>query len=302
MTAPRALCVVAFVWLYAAVFSFTPILLPINRYVPERFLTSCSFDSEEPCPGFLPGSLLCPRVGAVLFLHVYDTYVIHVHDSRNHLLDSQLHRQPCPSSADNFIDSLVLHLQTTSSTALSFICSTTSSTALSFICSNHDTLSHRISSTALSFSADSSNFLLCHFMTALSFICRNFIDSLVLHLQTNSLTALSFICIQLHRSLVLHLQTTSSTALSFICSQLHDSLVFHLHTTSSTALSFICRLKLHRTACPSSAEQTSSTALSFICETHFFRQPCPSSSGHFIDSLVLHLQTTLLAALFFIFK
>ncbi|GFS28861.1 opsin, ultraviolet-sensitive [Nephila pilipes] len=43
MTGKRALFRVLFVWSYAGVFSFTP-LFGINRYVPEGFLTSCSFD------------------------------------------------------------------------------------------------------------------------------------------------------------------------------------------------------------------------------------------------------------------
>ncbi|GFS48637.1 opsin, ultraviolet-sensitive [Trichonephila inaurata madagascariensis] len=43
MTRNRALIMVLSVWLYSAVFSFTP-LFGLNRYVPEGFLTSCSFD------------------------------------------------------------------------------------------------------------------------------------------------------------------------------------------------------------------------------------------------------------------
>ncbi|GFU41359.1 opsin-2 [Nephila pilipes] len=43
MNSKRALCRILFVWLYSATFSFTP-LFGINGYVPEGFLTSCSFD------------------------------------------------------------------------------------------------------------------------------------------------------------------------------------------------------------------------------------------------------------------
>ncbi|GFS87844.1 opsin, ultraviolet-sensitive [Nephila pilipes] len=43
MTRNRALFRVVFVWTYSAIFSFTP-LLGLNRYVPEGYLTSCSFD------------------------------------------------------------------------------------------------------------------------------------------------------------------------------------------------------------------------------------------------------------------
>ncbi|GFW03999.1 rhodopsin [Trichonephila clavipes] len=43
MTRNRALIMAFSVWLYSAVFSFAP-LFGLNRYVPEGFLTSCSFD------------------------------------------------------------------------------------------------------------------------------------------------------------------------------------------------------------------------------------------------------------------
>ncbi|GFY68782.1 rhodopsin [Trichonephila inaurata madagascariensis] len=43
MTRKRALIMALSIWLYSAVFSFTP-LFGLNRYVPEGFLTSCSFD------------------------------------------------------------------------------------------------------------------------------------------------------------------------------------------------------------------------------------------------------------------
>ncbi|XP_054706728.1 opsin, ultraviolet-sensitive-like, partial [Uloborus diversus] len=43
MTKSRALIIVISIWIYALVFSSMP-LFGINRYVPEGFLTSCSFD------------------------------------------------------------------------------------------------------------------------------------------------------------------------------------------------------------------------------------------------------------------
>ncbi|GFW03972.1 rhodopsin [Trichonephila clavipes] len=43
MTRNRALIMALSIWLYSAVFSFAP-LFGLNRYVPEGFLTSCSFD------------------------------------------------------------------------------------------------------------------------------------------------------------------------------------------------------------------------------------------------------------------
>ncbi|KAG8191749.1 hypothetical protein JTE90_008812 [Oedothorax gibbosus] len=43
MTKKKAILMVIFVWVYSSVFSFMP-LVGINRYVPEGFLTSCSFD------------------------------------------------------------------------------------------------------------------------------------------------------------------------------------------------------------------------------------------------------------------
>lgn len=43
MTRSRALCIVAFIWVYSSIFSFMPVF-GINQYVPEGFLTSCSFN------------------------------------------------------------------------------------------------------------------------------------------------------------------------------------------------------------------------------------------------------------------
>lgn len=43
MTRSRALCIVGFIWIYSSVFSFMPVF-GINQYVPEGFLTSCSFN------------------------------------------------------------------------------------------------------------------------------------------------------------------------------------------------------------------------------------------------------------------
>lgn len=43
MTRSRALCIVGFIWIYSSIFSFMP-LFGINEYVPEGFLTSCSFN------------------------------------------------------------------------------------------------------------------------------------------------------------------------------------------------------------------------------------------------------------------
>lgn len=43
MTRSRALCLVGFIWVYSSIFSFMPVF-GINQYVPEGFLTSCSFD------------------------------------------------------------------------------------------------------------------------------------------------------------------------------------------------------------------------------------------------------------------
>lgn len=43
MTRSRALCIVVFIWIYSSTFSFLPVF-GINQYVPEGFLTSCSFN------------------------------------------------------------------------------------------------------------------------------------------------------------------------------------------------------------------------------------------------------------------
>lgn len=43
MTRSRALCMVGFIWTYSSIFSFMPIF-GLNEYVPEGFLTSCSFN------------------------------------------------------------------------------------------------------------------------------------------------------------------------------------------------------------------------------------------------------------------
>ncbi|XP_035225103.1 opsin, ultraviolet-sensitive-like, partial [Stegodyphus dumicola] len=43
MTRTRALIMVTSIWMYASIFSFMP-LFGLNRYVPEGFLTSCTFD------------------------------------------------------------------------------------------------------------------------------------------------------------------------------------------------------------------------------------------------------------------
>lgn len=43
MTKSRAIAMVVIIWIYSASFSFVP-LFGVNRYVPEGYLTSCSFD------------------------------------------------------------------------------------------------------------------------------------------------------------------------------------------------------------------------------------------------------------------
>lgn len=44
LTTRRALIMVSFIWMYALTFSSMPLLGIFTRYVPEGFLTSCSFD------------------------------------------------------------------------------------------------------------------------------------------------------------------------------------------------------------------------------------------------------------------
>lgn len=48
LTTRRALIIVSFIWMYALTFSSMPLLGIFTRYVPEGFLTSCSFDYLSP--------------------------------------------------------------------------------------------------------------------------------------------------------------------------------------------------------------------------------------------------------------